>query len=117
MRRFKLYNVVAAMYTERLKDIAGTPEVLSSNRSTWAQYTIRSEKRDLIREKLSAMDIPTAIHYPMPLPRREAFSYLNQEDSFPVSDMLSEQVMSLPMHPFLTEEEIDLICNAIREAL
>ncbi len=110
-------NNVAAMYTERLKDIVETPEVLSFNRSTWAQYTIRSEKRDLIREKLSEKDIPSAIHYPMPLPRQEAFSYLKQNDSFPVSDMLSEQVMSLPMHPFITIEEIDFICNSIKEAL
>jgi len=105
------------MYTERLKGIVKTPEVLSFNRSTWAQYTIRSEKRDLIREKLGEKDIPTAIHYPMPLPRQEAFSYLKQNDSFPVSDMLSEQVMSLPMHPFITIEEIDFICNTIKESL
>ncbi len=110
-------NRVAEMYTERLKDIFKTPEVLSTNRSTWAQYTIRSEKRDVIREKLSEKDIPTAIHYPMPLPRQEAFSYLGQNDSFPVSDMLSEQVLSLPMHPFITEEEIDFICNTIKEVL
>lgn len=106
-------NRIAEMYTKRLKDIVQTPEILQSNHSTWAQYTISSEKRDLIREKLGAKDIPSAIHYPMPLPRQEAFLYLNQNDGFPVSDMLSEQVMSLPMHPFLTEEEIDLICNTI----
>jgi UDP-2-acetamido-2-deoxy-ribo-hexuluronate aminotransferase len=110
-------NRVAAMYTERLKGIVQTPEVLPGNRSTWAQYTIRSGKRDLIKEKLSAMDIPTAIHYPMPLPRQEAFSYLQQNDKFPVSDMLSEQVLSLPMHAFIKEEEIDLICNTIKKAV
>ena len=110
-------NRVALMYTERLKDIVITPEVLSTNRSTWAQYTIRSEKRDLIREKLSEKDIPTAIHYPMPLPKQEAFSSLEQNDCFPISDRLSEQVMSLPMHPFITEEEIEFICNSIKEAI
>ena len=110
-------NRVAAMYTERLQGIVKTPDILSFNRSTWAQYTIRSEKRDLIREKLSSQDIPSAIHYPMPLPRQEAFSYLKQNDGFSVSDMLSDQVMSLPMHPFITEEEIDIICNTIKEIL
>ena len=110
-------NRVAEMYFERLKDIVQAPEVLSEIRSTWAQYTIRSEKRDIIREKLSAKDIPTAIHYPMPLPRQKAFSHLEQNDSYPVSDMLSQQVMSLPMHPFITEEEIDFICKSIKEAL
>lgn len=113
----ELRNKVAAKYTERLKDIVQTPEILPHNLSTWAQYTIRSEKRDLIRERLSKKDIPSAIHYPMPLPKQEAFAYLKQNGSFPVSDMLSGQVMSLPMDPFLRDEEIDLICGVISGAV
>ncbi len=113
----ELRNKVAAGYTERLKSIVKTPNVLPRNLSTWAQYTIRSEKQDLIREKLAEKNIPSAIHYPMPLPKQEAFAYLTQDDDFPVSDMLSAQVMSLPMHPFLKDEEIDLICSVISEAV
>ncbi len=113
----EMRNRVAEMYTERLKDVVRTPEVLPVNISTWAQYTIRSERRDEIREHLSKKDIPTAIHYPMPLPRQEAFAYLKQDKDFPVSDMLSKEVMSLPMHPFLTGREIDYICNAVNEVI
>lgn len=113
----ELRNKAAKMYTERLQGFVETPVVENHNRSTWAQYTIRSEKRDLIREKLAEKDIPSAIHYPMPLPRQEAFAYLGHQDRFPVSDMLSTQVMSLPMHSFLAEEEIDLICGTIKEAV
>ncbi len=113
----RMRNNVAEMYTERLKDVVKTPVVLDNNLSTWAQYTIQSEKRDSIREHLNGKGIPTAIHYPMSLPRQEAFSYLNTGKDFPVSDRLSNQVMSLPIHPFLTEQEIDLICSAIKEVL
>jgi UDP-2-acetamido-2-deoxy-ribo-hexuluronate aminotransferase len=66
-------------------------------------------------EKLK--DIPIAIHYPMPLPRQEAFSYLKQDYKFPVFDILPEQVMSLSMHAFIKDEEIDFICNTIEEVL
>ena len=110
-------NRVAAKYTDRLKGVVKTPNVLSYNRSTWAQYTIQSDRRDFLREKLTEKNIPSAIHYPMPLPRQEAFSYIEQNGSFPVSDMLSEQVMSLPMHSFLRDEEIDFISKTIIEAL
>jgi len=116
-REIDARNRVAKMYTERLKDLVKTPVVLPYNRSTWAQYTIQTEKRNLVREKLADKDIPTAVHYPMPLPRQEAFAYLKQPDNYPVSNKLSETVMSLPMHPFLKEEEIDLICNTIKEVL
>jgi UDP-2-acetamido-2-deoxy-ribo-hexuluronate aminotransferase len=113
----KMRNKVAARYTEGLKGFVETPKVLKHNRSTWAQYTIQTDKREFIRKKLDEKNIPTAIHYPMPLPRQEAFSYLKQEVNFPVSDKLSRQVMSLPMHSFLREEEIDFICNTIKEAV
>ncbi len=105
------------MYTEKLKGVVETPVILEGNLSTWDQYTIQSEKRDIIRERLTKKNIPSAIHYPMPLPRQEAFAYLNQEKDFPVSDKLSNNVISLPMHSFVTEEEIDLICNTIRESV
>lgn len=110
-------NRVAAAYTERLEKLVGTPRVLPHNISTWAQYTIRVENRDELRDALSAKGIPTAIHYPMPLPRQEAFAYLKQAENFPVSDRLSETVMSLPMHAYLSESEIDRVCKAIEESM
>ena len=116
-KEIKERNRVAASYTEKLKVFADTPKVLADNLSVWAQYTIRVENRDGLREKLASYDIPTAVHYPMPLPKQEAFAYLKQGTDFPVSNKLSETVVSLPMHPFLTEEEITLICEKIKEAV
>ena len=110
-------NRVAKSYTKTLLDVVDTPVVLDHNISVWAQYTIRVKNRDLLREKLSKDDIPTAVHYPMPLPKQEAFRYLAQGTDFPVSNTLSETVISLPMHPFLTDEEINFISNKIKVAI
>lgn len=110
-------NRVAELYTDKLKGIVDTPVVLPDNLSVWAQYTIRVDHRDQLRETLASFDIPTAVHYPMPLPKQEAFAYLKQGTDFPVSNTLSDTVVSLPMHPFLTEEEIGFICDKIKEAI
>ena len=110
-------NRIAESYTNKLKGYVDTPVVLPGNMSVWAQYTIRVKDRDALRKKLSEYDIPTAVHYPMPLPKQEAFKYLRQGTDFPVSNKLSDTVMSLPMHPFLTEEEITFICDKIKEAV
>ena len=110
-------NRVADAYTNALKDQVQTPDILENNLSVWAQYTIRVKNRDKIREVLAKNDIPTAVHYPMPLPKQEAFRDLGQGTDFPVSNQLSETVMSLPMHPFLTKEEIKFISEKIKEAI
>jgi UDP-2-acetamido-2-deoxy-ribo-hexuluronate aminotransferase len=106
-------NRVAEAYTKGLKGLVHTPEVLPHNRSTWAQYTVSTENRDDLRAALSDKGIPTAIHYPMPLPRQQAFAYLKQAVDLPVSDRLSQTVLSLPMHAYLTEEEVSRICSAV----
>ena len=70
----------------------------------------------LFKIKLKKQGVPTAVHYPMPLHLQECFQYLNyKQDDFPVSELLSKEVMSLPMNPFLTTEEIDYIAEKIEE--
>lgn len=111
-----LRNKAANIYTENLKGIVETPEVLKDNLSTFAQYTIRVEKRNELQEFLKSKDIPTAVHYPIPLYRQEAFEYLNENPkNFPVSEKLSREVMSLPMHPFLEEKDILFVCSSIKD--
>ncbi|MCG8571822.1 MAG: DegT/DnrJ/EryC1/StrS family aminotransferase [Spirochaetes bacterium] len=112
----KLRNRVAENYTSKLKKIVNTPVVLNHHHSTWAQYTIQVDQRDQLAQYLRENEIPTAIHYPIPLYRQEAFGYLNEDSQeFPVSEELSQKVLSLPMHPFLAEQEITNICNVIKE--
>lgn len=109
---------VARWYTERLSGSVKLQKIENYNYSVWAQYTIAHEMRDSILEHLKKKGIPTAIHYPIPLHRQEAFSYLNANDSeFPVSNEMCRNVFSLPMHPFLTEKEVDFVSQVIKDAL
>ncbi len=108
----------AERYTELLKDVVRTPVLAAGKTCTWAQYTILSPRRDLIRSELQKKNIPTAIHYPLPLPRQEAFAGdVGPAESFPVAEELSRMVLSLPMHGFITGEEVREVATAVREAL
>lgn len=109
-------QTVAERYTERLKDVAVTPFVPAANRCVWAQYTIRVANRDEVCEHLRSKGIPTAVHYPVPLHQQPAFRHLAVPDSCcPVACKLSREVLSLPMHPFLTPEQVDQVASAVRE--
>ena len=90
---------------------------MSYSSHTFHQYTIQvPEKRDALQKFLVDKDIPSMIYYPVPLHLQEAYSYLgHKKGDFPVSEKLSEQVLSLPMHTELTVEQLDYITSAIRE--
>jgi UDP-2-acetamido-2-deoxy-ribo-hexuluronate aminotransferase len=108
---------VAGSYTDRLKEFVRTPEIREYNETVWAQYTVRSAARDALVESLNAQGIPTAIHYPMPLHQQEAFSGLaSTSGRYEVSDVACNEVFSLPMHPFLADKDIELICDVISAA-
>lgn len=114
-------NKVAERYAEKLKGKVKTPEVPTGFYSSWAQYTIQvpnKEVRAKLQEALKAKDIPTAIYYPIPMHRQTAFSYLNpEENQCPVSDRLADVVLALPIHPYLSEEDQDLICATLNSQL
>ncbi len=112
----KLREKVALKYSEKLKDTGViTPKIKNDRSSVWAQYSIRVKNRDALQTYLKEKGIPTAVHYPMPLHMQECFSYLNyKEGDFPISEKISKEIMSLPMNPFLTDEEIEYIVNSIR---
>ncbi len=102
----KLRMEIGNRYSELLKDKAIVPYIEPFNTSVYAQYTIQVDNRDLVKTKLNESGIPNAVHYPIPLHLQPVFSFLNQgEGSFPVSEAVAKRVMSLPMHPYLTEEE------------
>ena len=111
-------RAAADRYTERLAGIVSTPAIRPGCESVWAQYTVRTLKRDLVLEQLKKKQIPTAIHYPIPLHAQCVFASQELTDEqFPVSSRASRTVFSLPMHPFLSNEDIDFVADAIREAL
>jgi dTDP-4-amino-4,6-dideoxygalactose transaminase len=110
----------AKRYNEMLGDIANVPQVPAGYGSVWAQYTIRvpAAQRDPLAADLRAQGIPTAQYYPKPTHRQTAYvDYPQPEGGLPVTDMLSHEVISLPMHAYLDEPTQDRIVKAVRVAL
>ncbi|WP_111495783.1 DegT/DnrJ/EryC1/StrS family aminotransferase [Marinobacter bohaiensis] len=101
----ELRNLAAQNYTGLLSEVGFTnsPYVEDYNVSAWAQYTIRVEDRIALQAKLTAVDIPTAIHYPIPLNKQPAVA--DDSATLSMGDAIAEQVLSLPMHPYLTIDE------------
>ncbi len=119
-------NAAAEKYTERLKDIVATPIIPDGFRSSWAQYTIKLQdgaQRDALQAALKAEGIPSMVYYPKPMHLQTAFSSLSFRaepqaesrnlDLCPVATSLCSRVLSLPLHPYLTDEQIDTVCAAI----
>ncbi len=106
---------VGARYSELLKDVVVTPFIESHNLSVYAQYTIQVEDREALQKQLGDADVPTAVHYPVPLNKQPALE--DKDAKVPVSDVTAERVMSLPMHPYLSEADQDAVVSAVRAAL
>jgi dTDP-4-amino-4,6-dideoxygalactose transaminase len=113
-------NRVAQRYAQRLGDVVAVPRVPKDMTSVWAQYTIRIKAgtRDAFAAALKAEGIPTAIYYPKPLHRQEAYRHFPADArGLPVSDLLAEEVISLPMHAYLDETTQDRVIAAVRRAV
>lgn len=104
---------VAEIYNQFFNEagITTIPFIEAYNRSAWAQYTIQVNDRDDVQAKLKEKDIPTAVHYPIPLNKQPAVADANV--ILPVGDAVAERVMSLPMHPYLKELDQQSIIAAI----
>lgn len=118
-------NKIILQTSNNYKIIA--PIIKDDRTSAFAQYSIRvlgKGKRDELQQRLSNLDqlttsdqkpktnIPTAVHYPQPLHLQECFAYLgHKEGDFPISEIIANEIMSLPMNPYLSDEEIDYIAS------
>lgn len=115
-KELKNRQKVADYYTNSLSKILQTPVIKPNRSSAWAQYTLRVKNRDALQLKLKKNDIPTSVFYPIPLHLQECFQYLHhQQGDFPISEKASNEVISIPMNAFLTNEQIDYIIYNIRE--
>lgn len=94
---------VAARYADLLagSNVLQLPQVADHNISAWAQYTVRVANRDAVQKALQEAGIPTAVHYPLPLNRQPAVA--DGRIALPHGDKAADEVMSLPMHPYLDE--------------
>lgn len=109
---------IGSRYTELLQSSVITPFIAPENTSVYAQYTVIVENRDYVQKKLGEYGVPTAVHYPVPLHLQPVFAKPGlQKGTFPVSESTGERVMSLPMHPYLTDETLCHIGNALKEVI
>ncbi|XOV72610.1 MAG: DegT/DnrJ/EryC1/StrS family aminotransferase [Verrucomicrobiota bacterium] len=114
----KSRNAIGARYSELLKDVCVVPTVDEGNTHVYAQYTIRVDDRDQLAGKLKEAGIPTAIYYPKCLHEQPVFEPLGYEcGSLPEAEKASREVISLPMHPFLSEEDQDKVIDSVKQAL
>ncbi len=113
-------DVVAERYAQALGNIVGVPRLLAGNTSTWAQYTVRvpGGHRDALAAALKARGVPTAIYYSKPLHRQTAYRHFPADPAgLPVSERLSGEVLSLPMHSYLDEPTQAHIIAAVGDAM
>lgn len=114
-------NQAAQLYTEKLKDIVKTPIIPDGFYSSWAQYTIQLENRETrnkIQQDLKAKDIPSMIYYQKPMHKQGAFGgQAGSDELFPNTIKLCDTVLALPIHPYITEEDIALVASVIKENL
>jgi len=113
----KLRQEVAFKYSEKLKiksEKLVLPFVDERATSTFAQYSIRVKNRDDVQANLKEEGIPTAVHYPMPLHLQECFTYLGyKKGDFLIAEEVSNEIMSLPMNPYVSDEDINYICRVL----
>ncbi|WP_050423178.1 DegT/DnrJ/EryC1/StrS family aminotransferase [Bradyrhizobium tropiciagri] len=114
-------NQVAERYARGLGNIVTVPRLASGCTSVWAQYTIRLPKgtnRDAFAAALKAQGVPTAIYYTKSMHQQTAYRDFPVADGgLPVSESLSDDVISLPMHAYLDEAALDRVIAAVRSAL
>ena len=109
---------VAARYNEQLSGVVETPKAPQNTLSAWAQYTIKTDARETLQNALGEAGIPTAIYYPKGMHEQEAYKEFSAGTGhYPITEGLCDRVMSLPMHPYLSESDQTRICDTIRAAL
>lgn len=107
-------NRVADLYDELLPDSVVTPKRLEGATSVWAQYTLKVEDRDGFAARLKEHGVPTAVYYPKPLHEQTAYARFHEgKPALTVSETLKEQVISLPMHPYLDQGTLNRIGQAV----
>lgn len=124
LAKFSVFNAeietrrsVASEYDKRLAGHVSLPPRGEGSLSAWAQYTIRVANRDRVAARLKEKNIPTAVYYPKPLHLQTAYVEFGRgPGSAPISEALCSEVLSLPMHPYLTQEAIDFICTNVVNA-
>lgn len=111
---------IAALYGKKLAsfkpEMLKTPNCLENVKHVYHLYIVRANKRNALMKYLLENEIQTALHYPIPLHLQKAYSYLGyNKGSFSVAEKCCEEIMSLPMYPEMTEEQVGFVCDTIKK--
>ena len=111
-------GALGARYSDQLKSVCKVPSVAKGNTHVYAQYTIRVADREAVAARLKQSGIPTAVYYPKCLHQQPVFAHLGyKEGAFPNSEAAARDVLSLPMHPFLSKVDQDRIVGELKRVL
>ena len=121
LEKFKIFDdevkkrhAIGQSYSEKLKNHVVVPRIAPNNTCVFAQYTIRVSQREEFCQHLQKAGIPTAVHYPVPLTKQPLLQNMEcAQVSLPHTELAAAQVVSLPMHPYLTEMEIQRVSRAV----
>jgi dTDP-4-amino-4,6-dideoxygalactose transaminase len=109
---------IASRYAEGLGGCVAVPSIPQASTSSWALYTIRTSRRDQLQRSLAERGVRTEIYYPRPLHMQPPYrDYPVAPGGLPVTERIKDEVLSLPMHPYLSPKQSDYICDAVRTAL
>ncbi len=108
---------VAAIYAEGFKGFAQLQGAYEGTENSYGYFTVLVENRDKVKEAMGRAGVPTAIYYQQPLHQMEAFSEYAPAQGLPNCEGLTSKVLSLPMHPYLTEDQAHFICDVLQAAV
>lgn len=110
---------IALKYTEKLKEYVKVPVIRDGFYSSWAQYTIQlknSKMRDGLQKYLKDLGIPAMVYYQKPMHLQKAFdNSIYNDDDYPNTNRLCDTVLSLPFHPYMSDEDVELVAKSIIE--
>jgi UDP-2-acetamido-2-deoxy-ribo-hexuluronate aminotransferase len=110
-------RALASVYQERLPGGARLLRQDPANLSSWSQLAVRLPRRDRVRDALAAVGIPTGVHYRRPLHLQPAFAPWRPSAGLPVAERLSREILSLPLHPWLSRDEVLEVCAGLETAM
>jgi len=107
-------RAIAAIYQTRLKDYVWVPTDQPHEHAVYHTFIIQTEQRDSLQQYLKAAGVDTKIHYPIPIHLQQSAAYLGyQKGDMPVTERQTETILSLPVFPELSDEQIHYVCDVI----
>ena len=111
-------EIIAQMYSQHFNEVGDLilPAIKEGNKSAYHLYVVRTKNRDELLDYLNSRGIETIIHYPIPIHLQEAYTELQlKRGSFPITEMLANEILSVPIHPHLTKQELQYIINCTKQ--